>query len=103
MQATENAAGRSTTFPVNSMKNLLIADRGWLCRKSMYLLLPLLPTVSFAFFCVKVSLASASHCFPYFCKFGVKQIEFGRLNQGKQWQNRKLVNLQERQDILKTK
>jgi hypothetical protein len=52
------------------------------------------------FLCVKVSLASASHCFPYFYKFGVKQIEFGRLNQGKQW---KLINLQERQDILKTK
>jgi hypothetical protein len=57
----------------------------------------------FACFFVKVSLASASHCFPYFCKFGVKQIEFGRLNQGKQWQDRKLVNLQERKDILKTK
>jgi hypothetical protein len=70
-------------------------------RKCMFLLLPLLPTVSLAFFlCVKVSLASASHCFPYFYKFGVKQIEFGRLNQGKQW---KLINLQERQDILKTK
>jgi hypothetical protein len=71
-------------------------------RKSMYLLLPLLPTVSLAFF-VKVSLAFASHCFPYLCKFGVKQIEFGRLNQGKQWQDRKFINLQERQDILKTK